>query len=152
MGYGLMADMVVVVHVAFILFVALGGFLAWRWPRVWWVHAPAVVYAVAIVTIGFDCPLTPLEKHLRHLAHEQVYSGGFVRHYLTDVVYPGRLTPYLRALAACSIAVAYAGLLLRRRRTVLRAACVEPSCSPFISHCPSTPRPTTRARRRSRII
>ena len=68
MLYGLLADLVVVVHLGFIAFVAVGGFLAWRWPRLLWLHVPAVTYALVIVTVGFDCPLTPLEKHLRHAA------------------------------------------------------------------------------------
>ncbi|HEY2985757.1 MAG TPA: DUF2784 domain-containing protein, partial [Jatrophihabitantaceae bacterium] len=89
--YGLLADLVVVVHLGFIVFVAVGGFLAWRWPRVLWLHVPAIIYALVIVTLGFDCPLTPLEKHLRHLAGQRVYAEGFVDHYLTGVVYPGRL-------------------------------------------------------------
>ena len=87
--YAGLADLVLVVHLAFILFVAIGAFVAWRWPRVRWVHILAVVYAAAIVTVGFDCPLTGLEKHLRGLAGGPVYDGGFVSHYLTDVIYPG---------------------------------------------------------------
>jgi len=116
MVYRSLADLVVIVHVAFILFVAVGGLLAWRWPRVFWAHLPAALYAGAIVTIGFDCPLTPLEKHLRDLGGENDYSGGFVNHYLKDVVYPGGLTPFLRALAALAIAVGYIGLYLKWRR------------------------------------
>jgi len=111
-----LADFVVIFHVAFILFVALGGLIAWRWPRVFWVHLPTVIYALAIVTIGFTCPLTPLEKHFRDLGHEKNYRGGFVNHYLKDVVYPGGLTPWLRALAAIAIAVGYTGLYVRWRR------------------------------------
>jgi hypothetical protein len=115
MLYGLLADLVVIVHLGFILFVAAGGLLAWRWPRISVVHLPTVVYAAAIVTVGFDCPLTPLEKYFRRLAGEQAYAGGFVNHYLTNVVYPGGLTPFLRALAAACIVIAYAGLILRWR-------------------------------------
>src|SRR6266540_3228451 len=100
MLYGLLADFVVIVHLGFITFVAVGGLLAWRWPRLFGVHLPAVVYAAAIVTVGFDCPLTPLEKHFRRLAGQPAYAGGFVNHYLTNVVYPGGLTPLLRAVAA----------------------------------------------------
>jgi len=85
------------------------------WPGPSWLHVPAVIYAVAILTIHFDCPLTPLEKHLRHLAGQQLYSGGFVRHYLTNVVYPGALTPYLQALAALAIVVGYGRLVVRWR-------------------------------------
>jgi Protein of Unknown function (DUF2784) len=116
MLYGRLADLVVIIHVAFILFVAVGGLLAWHWRWLIWAHLPAVVYAVAIVTVGFDCPLTPLEKDFRRLAGEQVYSGGFVNHYLTNVVYPGGLTPLLRAVAAALIAAGYAGLLVRWRQ------------------------------------
>ena len=113
MLYGLLADLVVIVHLGFIMFVAVGGLLAWRWPRLFVVHLPAVVYAAAIVTVGFDCPLTPLEKHFGRLAGQQAYAGGFVNHYLANVVYPGGLTPLLRAGAAACIVIGYTGLVLR---------------------------------------
>src|SRR5215207_7955728 len=115
MVYRPLADLVVIVHVGFILFVAVGAFLAWRWPRLSWAHVPAVVYAAAIVTVGFDCPLTPIEKQLRRLAGQQAYEGGFVNHYLANVVYPGGLTPLLRVLAGACIVVGYVGLVLRWR-------------------------------------
>jgi hypothetical protein len=79
-------------------------------------HVPAVVYAAAIITIGFDCPLTNLEKYFRRLAGQSEYAGGFVKHYLNNVIYPGALTPYLRAAAAGCIVVAYAVLFVRWRR------------------------------------
>ena len=120
MLYGWLADLVVVVHVTFILFVGAGAILAWRWPKLLWLHVPAVIYAAAILTIHFDCPLTPLEKHLRHLAGQQLYSGGFVRHYLTNVVYPGALTGYLQALAAVAIVVGYGRLVVRWRASGFR--------------------------------
>jgi len=113
--YGWLADLVVIFHLAFILFVAVGAVLAWRCPKLFRVHVPAVIYAAAILTVHFDCPLTRLEQHLRSLAGQQPYSGGFVRRYLTDVVYPGALTPFLQALAATGIVVGYAHLLVRWR-------------------------------------
>jgi len=114
--YAGLADLVLVVHLAFILFVAIGAFVAWRWPRVRWVHILGVAYAAAIVTVGFDCPLTGLEKHLRRLAGGPVYDGGFVSHYLTDVVYPGRLLGLMRGLIVVGIVVGYSGSYLRWRR------------------------------------
>jgi hypothetical protein len=87
-----LADLVVVVHLAFILFVVLGGFLALRWCRVPWVHLPAVVWGVLLELGGWTCPLTPLEDWLRQLAGGPGYAGGFVDHYLAPVVYPGALT------------------------------------------------------------
>ena len=114
--YAGLADLVLVVHLAFILFVAIGAFVAWRWPRVRWAHILAVAYAAAIVTVGFDCPLTGLEKHFRRLAGGPVYDGGFVSHYLTDVIYPGRLLGLLRGLIVMGIVVGYSGSYLRWRR------------------------------------
>ena len=76
MWYLIAADLVLVVHLLFIGFVVGGVFLAWRWPRVIWVHLPAMVYGALIEFIGFTCPLTPLQNYLRRRAGEAGYSGG----------------------------------------------------------------------------
>jgi Protein of Unknown function (DUF2784) len=78
MVFRLLADLVVVLHFAFIVFVAAGGLLVWRCPWLVRLHLPAVVWAIAIITVGFTCPLTPLETQLRGRAGEQGYDGGFV--------------------------------------------------------------------------
>ncbi|MGH9259804.1 MAG: DUF2784 domain-containing protein [Acidimicrobiales bacterium] len=116
MVYRLMADAVVVVHFGFILFVAVGGLLAWRWPRLVWLHVPVVVWGIGIVVLGFDCPLTPLEKYFRRLGAEEGYEGGFVDRYVEDVIYPGTYTPLLRALAAVAIVAGWARVVAHRRR------------------------------------
>ncbi len=110
-----MADLVVVVHLAFIAFVAVGGFLAWRWRRLAWLHAAAVMWALGSVTIGYDCPLTPLEKSLRRWAGEGGYAGGFVDRYIEDVIYPERYTLLVRVVIAAAVLVAWAGLVMGRR-------------------------------------
>ena len=110
MLYRLTADLVVVAHLGFILFVALGALLAWRWPWLVLLHAPSLVWAVASVTIGVPCPLTPLEKSLRRLAGEEGYAGGFVDRYVEGGVYPESLTPVLRAMVAAAGVLGYAGL------------------------------------------
>ncbi len=117
MFYGLLADLVVVIHLGFIAFVAVGGLLAWRWPRLLWLHVPAIIYALVIVTVGFDCPLTPLEKHLRLAAGQRGYPGGFVNHYLTGVVYPDRQRAVAQAVVAAAVVAGYAGLLVRHRQS-----------------------------------
>ena len=114
MAFDVLADVVVVVHLGFILFVAVGALLAWRWPWLVWLHVPAVAWGVGIIAIGWDCPLTPLEQWLRRQAGE-TYDGGFVDRYLEGVVYPESLTPLLRAVAAALVVAGYAGLLHRRR-------------------------------------
>jgi hypothetical protein len=113
MLYRVLADSVVVVHFAFILFVAGGPLLAWRWRAVAWFHPPALAWAAVIVTVGAPCPLTSLEKGLRRLAGGEGYDEGFVDRYIENVIYPGEYTAVLRALAAAVIVVGYVGL--RRR-------------------------------------
>jgi hypothetical protein len=118
--YRILADAVVVVHFGFILFVAAGGLAAWRRPGILWLHAPAVAWGIGIVTIGFDCPLTPLERGLRRLGDQGGYEGGFVDRYIEDVIYPEEHTPLLRAIAAALIVAGWTGALLRLRRSERR--------------------------------
>jgi hypothetical protein len=115
-AYRFLADAVVVVHFAFVIFVAVGGLLAWRWPRVLWLHVPAVVWAVGIVTVGYECPLTPLERYFRRLGGEVASRRGFIDHYVEGVIYPEKYTPLLRAIAAVLIVVGWTGALVRIRR------------------------------------
>lgn len=86
------ADAVLVLHFGFVLFVALGGLLALRWPRMSWIHVPAAIWGVAIEFGGWICPLTPLENALRERAGEAAYRGDFVARYLMPMIYPEGLT------------------------------------------------------------
>jgi hypothetical protein len=124
MVFRLLADLVVVVHLAFILFVAAGGLLVWRWPRLVRWHLPTVAWGIAIITVGFTCPLTPLEHYLRGRSGEQGQHGGFVDRYIEGVIYPGGLTPLVRGLIATVVVVGYAGALHTgsRPRTVSTSA------------------------------
>jgi len=90
--YRWLADLVLVVHLAFVLFVVLGGLLALQWPRVAWLHLPAAIWGVLIEYMGWICPLTPMENSLRMRGGEAGYSGGFIQHYLQPLLYPAGLT------------------------------------------------------------
>jgi hypothetical protein len=92
MAYRLLADLVVIVHALFVVFVVLGGFLVWRWAWLAWAHVPAAVWGAAIEYGGWICPLTPLENALRARAGLAGYAGGFVEHYLIPTLYPAGLT------------------------------------------------------------
>ena len=120
MPWSLLADALVLLHFAFAAFVALGGFLAWRWPRLLWLHLPSLAWGLWIELSGAICPLTPLENALRLRAGTAGYGGGFLAHYLAGVLYPAGLTPHLQLVLALLLAaltlVAYGGLWLRRRR------------------------------------
>ncbi len=86
------ADLVVVAHLLFVVFVVAGGLLLLRWPGLIWLHLPAVAWGVYIEFSGGICPLTPLENQLRLEAGQDAYSGGFVEHYLLPILYPENLT------------------------------------------------------------
>lgn len=92
MLYRLSADLILIAHLAFVLFVMLGGLLVLRRPRLIRLHLPAVLWGAASEILGLFCPLTPLETMLRQLGGETGYGGGFIEHYLTAVIYPDGLT------------------------------------------------------------
>ena len=118
MAYRILADLVVGVHVLFVVFVVAGGLLALRWPWVPVAHLPAAVWGALIEFRGWICPLTPLEQSLRASAGQAGYEGGFIDHYLLPVLYPAGLTQNVQlVLGSLVIAVNLAvyGLLLRRR-------------------------------------
>jgi len=92
----ILADFLVILHMAFICFVILGGVLVIRWKRVSFLHIPAVVWGALIEFQGWICPLTPMEQHLRHLAGQSGYRDGFIEHYLVPLIYPNGLTRTLQ--------------------------------------------------------
>lgn len=112
------ADLVVVLHLAFILFVGLGALLSLRWKAAAWLHLPALVWGVTIEFTHGVCPLTPLEQRLRAAAGEGSYSGSFIQHYLLPLIYPAGLDAWSQyVIGVVVIAVnlaAYAWVLLRR--------------------------------------
>ncbi len=118
-----LADLVVVAHGLFILFVVAGGLLVLRWPRVAWLHLPAAAWGVLIEWFGWICPLTPLENTLRKAAGQAGYSGGFVERYLLPLIYPPGLTPAVQlwlGLVVLVVNVAIYALWWRRRRAARR--------------------------------
>ena len=88
MIYRILADLVVIFHFAFVLFVLFGGLLALRWRRVLWAHVPAVLWVIILEFNSLICPLTPLEQRLNEWGGADAYSGGFVDHYIWPVLYP----------------------------------------------------------------
>lgn len=114
---GLLADAVMVAQFAFLVFLVLGGFLAWIWPRILLAHVAAAVWGGAIVAFGWLCPLTALENWLRHESGRPELTGGFVDTYLTGVIYPGDRIAEVRLAVAVVVAVSWAALFVRWRRS-----------------------------------
>jgi hypothetical protein len=119
MVHRLAADLLVALHLAFIVFVVLGGILALRWRLAPWLHLPAAGWGALAALQGWICPLTPLEIRLRHAAGEQGYEGSFIEHYLLPIVYPEALTREIQVglgLAVCAVNAAIYAVVWRVRR------------------------------------
>jgi hypothetical protein len=86
--YYLLADVVFVVHLAFIIFVVIGALLVWWWRWMVIPHLVAVIWGLAIEFLSAPCPLTPLEQMLLQRAGGEAYRGGFINHYLVPLIYP----------------------------------------------------------------
>jgi hypothetical protein len=115
MGYQLLADAVMLVHFGFLVYVALGGFLAWRRPWLIVPHAGAASWGLVSATVGIACPLTAWEDAARRLAGAQGLPRGFIGTYLTGVVYPADRLLEAQLLVAALVVVSWVGFALRLR-------------------------------------
>lgn len=120
MAYRVLADVTVVLHLAFVAFVVVGGMLVAWWPRVAWLHLPAAAWGVFVELAGWVCPLTPLENWLRVRGGGPAYASSFVEQYLVPVLYPSSLTREvqwtLAGLVLLVNALIYLYVLRRRSR------------------------------------
>jgi hypothetical protein len=124
MGYVLLADTVMLIHLAFVLFVTFGSLFVLRWPSVAWIHLPALLWGLIVEMAGLVCPLTPVESRLRIMGGESGYTDDFISHWLLMVLYPDVLTRGLQIALGTSLLALncclYAWIFIRngnRRRT-----------------------------------
>lgn len=110
MLWGILAEVVLVLHGAFILFAVVGGLLALRWRWLVLLHVPCAVWAALVVTAGWICPLTPLEQWLRLRAGDEGYTGSFIEHYLILLIYPPGLTRTVQVLLGLGVVAINLGI------------------------------------------
>lgn len=103
MIFSLLADLVLVLHLAFIVFVVAGGLLALRYRWAPWVHLPLAAWGALVEFTGWICPLTPLEQGLRRAGGAASYETGFLEHYLLPIVYPAGLTREVQLLLGSAV-------------------------------------------------
>jgi hypothetical protein len=112
------ADGILLLHLGFVLFVVIGGLLVMRWPKLAWLHVPALLWGVAVEICGWYCPLTPLENALRERAGGAAYQEDFIARYLLPVLYPEGLTRRAQValgLLALLLNLAVYAIVWRRR-------------------------------------
>ena len=100
-----LADLVMILHLAFVIFVVCGGLLLLRWCRVMWLHLPAAIWGAVVEFTGWICPLTPLENWLREKGGKASYRSDFIAQYLLPVLYPEDLTRDLQLLLGTGVVV-----------------------------------------------
>lgn len=116
MLYRVIGDAAMLVHFGFLVFLTVGGFLAWRWRRLIWAHLAVAGWGVVNVVWGPPCPLTSAENWARsHYGEAPLKGTGFIDNYLEGVVYPERYTGLLQALVGTAVLVSWVGFVRRRR-------------------------------------
>ncbi len=123
MVYKLLADFVLLLHLAFIIFVIFGGWLALKSLKWAWLHIPAAVWGGLVEFAGWICPLTPLENWLCFRAGSGTYQESFIAHYLLPLIYPACLTRNVQMiLGAGAILInllVYSLVLYMHRRRII---------------------------------
>ncbi|MGY6275143.1 DUF2784 domain-containing protein [Methylomonas sp. MgM2] len=118
MFFRVAADGVLLLHLAFIVFVVFGAGLVFRWRWLLVLHLPAAIWGIVIELTGGVCPLTYLENDLRRAAGQAGYSEGFIEHYLLSIIYPEGLVPGTQIVLAGIVfgvnLLAYGGLVYHR--------------------------------------
>jgi hypothetical protein len=118
--YLLLADAVLALHLAFILFVCLGALLALKWRLIPWLQLPAAAWGVYVEASGTICPLTYIENGLRVHAGKVAYQGDCIGHYLTATIYPDGLTRNIQFVLGAAVLITNLSVylwLLRRQRS-----------------------------------
>jgi hypothetical protein len=103
--YRLLADLVLILHLAFVVFVLCGGLFVLKWRWIAWLHLPAAFWGAVVEFTGWICPLTPLENWLRAQGGEATYSSDFIAQYLLPVLYPDSLTRGIQFLSGTTVIV-----------------------------------------------
>ena len=108
--YPLLADLVLIVHLMFVIFVLCGGLLVLKWRWIAWLHLPAAAWGAVVEFTGWICPLTPLENWLRVQGGKTGHEDDFTTHYLVSILYSVDLTRDVQVLLGIVVIVVNAGM------------------------------------------
>ena len=103
--YEIAANLTLIIHFAFILFVIFGALLFFASVKIIFIHVPALIWGSYIELTNSICPLTYLENWFLHKANLTTYSEGFIQNYLVPIVYPMNLTKDLQIYLGITLIV-----------------------------------------------
>tara|TARA_A100001037_G_scaffold259136_1_gene246745 strand:+ start:157 stop:525 length:369 start_codon:yes stop_codon:yes gene_type:complete len=90
--YEFLANLTLVIHLIFILFVVFGGLFFFIFSKIVYIHLPALIWGIYIELTGSICPLTHLENWFLNKGELSTYSSSFIQNYLLPIIYPQNLT------------------------------------------------------------
>ena len=90
--YELFANLTLIAHLIFILFVIFGGLLFFIFSKIIYIHLPALLWGIYIEFTNSICPLTYLENWFLYQGGLTTYSNNFINNYLLPIIYPEDLT------------------------------------------------------------
>ncbi|MDV6011146.1 DUF2784 domain-containing protein [Haloechinothrix sp. LS1_15] len=111
--YSALATITAGVHFLALLYIGLGGFLAWRWPWAIFPHIPFALWGFAVIAFDLICPLTWVEDRFRAAQGLGPLPGGFNEHYIYGTIVPYSLLPVVAIGAIVAVVVSYVGAYLR---------------------------------------
>ena len=118
--YEIGADLALIAHFAFIIFVVFGALLSIVSTKIIYLHVPALIWGIYIEITHSVCPLTYLENWFLEKANLSAYSESFIQHYLIPIVYPKNLTEdlqiYLAIVLMVANAIIYGLIIIKSQR------------------------------------
>jgi uncharacterized protein DUF2784 len=125
-GFRMLAYAAMAAHFAFLAFGVLGGFLAWRWPRLIWLQLAGVGWLVLVVAAQLLCPLTWIEDRARERAGMAPAPGGFITSHVAGVFFPHGHQPAAMVVAGLVVVVSWIGFVVLARRRTRRSPAPRP--------------------------
>lgn len=110
-----LAELVMALHFALLVFLVLGGFFAWRWQGVIYPHLVIGAWAILSLLVDVTCPLTVWENFFRERAGMPVLETGFIDHYIDGVWYPESASVTVQLVLGTIVIISWAGFVARNR-------------------------------------
>ena len=103
--YEFFANLTLIAHLIFILFVVFGGLIFFIFPKIIYIHLPALLWGIYIELTNSVCPLNYLENWFLYKGELSTYSNDFINNYLFPIIYPEDLTAEIQIYFGISLIV-----------------------------------------------